>query len=319
MAGEREARRRVPAPAAAAPPAGASANRPVVVFAHGAGAGWSSPWMRAWSDRLSAAVGPVAPVRYPFGEARKPAPRAETLVPCHSDVVAAASAGAAAAGARVVLVGKSLGSRVGLHALADGALPPPGAVGTVAAAVCFGYPLIGANGSDRSAVLARLPPTVPVLFIAGDRDAMCPPAAMRAAVARSALHPASAVEVVPGGDHSLVVARSVLKAAGTTQADVDARLCAVVADFVARAVAAPQRDGGRSAAAAGAVGGAAAAGAGGAAAPAPVVAKGAGRRRSSAGGDVGPPPGAAPGGPAPAGKRRAGGGAPGADPKRLKR
>ena len=131
---------------------------PLVLFAPGAGAPSSSPWMRAWAGRLGA-FGRVVSMDYPYaleGRGRPdPLPR---LIAAHRAALAAARTDGA-----VVLAGKSMGGRVGCHvALEERTL----------ALVCLGYPLRGVTGKRRDQVLLAL--RTPVLFVQGARDALCP-------------------------------------------------------------------------------------------------------------------------------------------------
>lgn len=121
----------------------------------------------------------------------------------------------------VLLVGKSMGGRVGCHV----ALEEP-----VTAVVCLGYPLKGAGkrAALRDEVLLAL--RVPILFVQGTRDPLCPLELLEPVrakmTARNDLH------VVEGGNHSLEVARTALKARGETQGDVDAQVLESIRKFV---------------------------------------------------------------------------------------
>ncbi len=103
------------------------APRPVIVFAHGAGAPTASPWMQRWAQRLGV-LGTVVPFDYPYMRQQRKAPdKLPVLVAAHREALAQAR-GQAGAGAPVVLAGKSMGSRVGCHLaveLAAEGQPPP--------------------------------------------------------------------------------------------------------------------------------------------------------------------------------------------------
>lgn len=189
----------------------------LVLFAPGAGAPSTSPWMEAWAARL-AALGQVVRFDYPYVRAgrRRPDPL-PALVEAH----AAALAGARAArSGPAVLVGKSMGSRVGCHlSLRE----------QVAALVCLGYPLRGASGRLRDEVLLAL--RTPILFVQGTRDPLCPLDALEAV--RSRMAAPSSLHRVEGGDHSLQVGRRALRERGQTQDQVDARVLAAIRDFLA--------------------------------------------------------------------------------------
>jgi predicted alpha/beta-hydrolase family hydrolase len=96
-----------------------------------------------------------------------------------------------------------------------------GALGEV---VRFDYPYMRAGRRSPD----RLP--VPILFVQGTRDPLCPLDALEDVRARmcasSALHP------VVGGNHSLAVGARDLRAAGETQEEVDARTLRAIVAFL---------------------------------------------------------------------------------------
>jgi len=136
--------------------------RPWFLFAHGAGAPSSSPWMRRWRDYLHH-LGEVVAFDYPYMQARRKMPdRMPALIAAHREALVKVRADAD--GAPVFLVGKSMGSRVGCHL----SLEEP-----VAGLVCIGYPLVsGSSGALRDEVLVAL--RTPILFIQGTHDTLCP-------------------------------------------------------------------------------------------------------------------------------------------------
>jgi uncharacterized protein len=176
-------------------------QRPLIVFAHGAGAPSSSPWMRAWARRLQS-LGTVVPFDYPYMRQKRRAPdKLPVLVAAHREALDQARAHVGVgADAPVVLAGKSMGSRVGCHLAVELAAQghPP------AALICFGYPLRAAGtGAMRDEVLRQL--TTPVLFLAGSRDPLCP--LENLAQVRPAMSAPTDLFVVEGGDHSLAIRR----------------------------------------------------------------------------------------------------------------
>jgi predicted alpha/beta-hydrolase family hydrolase len=197
-------------------------SNPVIVFAPGAGAPSSSPWMQAWKRRLES-LGDVSTFDYPYQAAGKKRPDPmPTLVAAHRDALAAARSEHPGP---VVLAGKSMGSRIGCHLSLEE---------TVLGLVCFGYPLrgMGKAGKLRDQVLRDL--KTPILFIQGTRDALCPLDAL--ANVRKAMTAPSELFVVNGGDHSLSVTKTQLAREGRTQADVDADILSAVREFVATLV-----------------------------------------------------------------------------------
>jgi predicted alpha/beta-hydrolase family hydrolase len=136
--------------------------RPWFLFAHGAGASSSSPWMRRWREYLRM-LGDVTSFDYPFMQARRKMPdRMPALVAAHREALAKVRD--EAKGAPLFLAGKSMGSRVGCHLSLEE---------SVTGLVCVGYPLVsGSSGALRDEVLVAL--RTPVLFIQGTHDSLCP-------------------------------------------------------------------------------------------------------------------------------------------------
>jgi predicted alpha/beta-hydrolase family hydrolase len=202
-------------------------SRPLILFAHGAGASSASAWMTAWSERLRA-LGDVVPFDYPYARAGRKLPdRQPTLVAAHRDALAAARA-ARPPGTKIVLAGKSMGSRIGCHVAADHP-------GEVDALVCFGYPLRGRAGAMRDGVLRTL--ATPVLFVQGSRDPLCPLDALEGL--RPQLVAPNELFVVDGGDHSLEIGARAAAASGRSQADWDAAILDAVARFLRAHAALP--------------------------------------------------------------------------------
>lgn len=188
------------------------------VLAHGAGAGQSHPFMVAWRERLCT-LGPVHAFEYPYMEAGKKAPnRLPKLLERHRRAYDEARA---EHGGPVVLIGKSMGSRVGCHLANEPDVD-------VAGVVCLGYPLRTPKGAVRDEVLLAM--DVPVLFVQGTRDRLCPLDLLDEV--RDRMGAATALHVVDDGDHSLKVARRTLKATGTTQEDADQSAFEAVSRFV---------------------------------------------------------------------------------------
>ena len=165
------------------------------LFAHGAGAPSSSSWMQRWRRRLEA-LGVVETFDYPYMAAgkRRPDPQA-VLIDAHRAALAAARARHPEF--PVVLIGKSMGGRMGCHVAT---------IDVVSAIVCLGYPLRGAgkNGKLRDQVLLEL--KSPILFVQGTRDALCPLDLLQSV--RAKMRAPNELHVVEGGDHSLEVSRS---------------------------------------------------------------------------------------------------------------
>jgi len=185
-------------------------SAPLLLFAPGAGAPSTSAWMQAWRDRLTT-VGQVVTFDYPYMKAGRRMPdRVPVLLAAHAQALAEARRDHPDA-KRVFLVGKSMGSRMGCHL----ALEQP-----VDGVICLGYPLIsGSSGARRDQVLLAL--QVPILFVQGTNDDLCPLAELEEV--RAKMRAPSTLFVVPGGDHSLESSR-----AKSQRAAVDASNAAVL-------------------------------------------------------------------------------------------
>lgn len=184
-------------------PADASVH---VVAAHGAGAPMTSGFMAAVAAALAADG--VRVWRFDFPYMVRAAQEGRRRPPDRAPVCEAAwrrvleHVRAAAPGATVVGAGKSMGGRMLTHVLAD---PDVADAELPAAAVCWGYPLHPAGRPERmrSAHLAAAAARVPVVFVQGDRDALCRLDLMRPVVA--ACGPQAVLDVVDGADHDFKV------------------------------------------------------------------------------------------------------------------
>ncbi len=194
--------------------------RPLILFAHGAGAPSTSEWMQHWATRLST-FGRVAPFDYPYmSEGRKRPDRQPVLIDAHRTVLKALRAHH---DGPIVLAGKSMGSRIGCHvALQE----------QVDALVCFGYPLcsIGKKAKIRDEVLLAL--RTPILFCQGTKDSMSPAEVW--AEVRPKMKADNEMFVVEGGRHGLEVGKRQLKAEGRTQDDVDDQILGAIRAFLER-------------------------------------------------------------------------------------
>lgn len=194
-----------------------------VVFAHGAGAGHQSPFMRRMASLLATHGLAVLTFDFPYVAAGRKLPdRPPLLEAAFRDAVDAAVA--VTTPRAIVLAGKSLGGRMATHLAADPAAWR--AAVPLAGAVAFGYPLRppGPRGGDRVSHLRRL--AVPTLIVQGTRDTFGGPEAIAAdvgPVAHLTVHP------IETGDHSL----KVLASSGRRPADVEADIARHVATWIA--------------------------------------------------------------------------------------
>jgi predicted alpha/beta-hydrolase family hydrolase len=183
--------------------------------------------MLAWKQRLDP-LGRVVPFDYPYQRAGKKSPdRPPVLVSSHRAELERLGTGHEGP---IVLIGKSMGGRIGCHVAVELARAEAAASARPSALVCLGYPLVAPGGAVRDEVLLEL--RTPVLFVQGTRDAMCP--LERLASVRERMRAPNELHAVEGGDHSLLVQKRRLVEQGLTQADVDEHIFAAVEAFLAR-------------------------------------------------------------------------------------
>jgi predicted alpha/beta-hydrolase family hydrolase len=189
------------------------------LFAPGAGAPSTHPWMRRWKARLQE-LGAVATFDYDYmREGRKRPDRLPQLIAAHRAALAEARTNLDP-GAATFLIGKSMGGRVGCHLALDE---------EVNGLICLGYPLcaMGDRRKLRDEVLRSL--GTPILFVQGTRDPLCPLDLLEKV--RAEMKAPSILHLVEGGDHSLGVRKNQLQAAGETQEDVEHRIFASIIRF----------------------------------------------------------------------------------------
>ena len=168
-----------------------------LLFAHGAGAPMDSPFMNQIAELLAGRGIRVARFEFPYMASRrttgkkKPAPKAELVMPAFREAIAAAQAEMAGP---LFIGGKSMGGRVA-SLVADEHF----AAGAVAGFICIGYPFHPPKlpGKLRTAHLAAL--RAPALIVQGERD----PFGDRAEVESYTLSPAIRLAWIGDGDHDL--------------------------------------------------------------------------------------------------------------------
>ena len=192
--------------------------RPFFLFAPGAGAPSTHPWMQKWKGYLES-IREVALFDYDYmREGRKRPDPPPQLIAAHRSALAEIRKKSSGP---IFLIGKSMGGRIGCHvALQE----------EVAGLICLGYPLCG--GGDRTKlrdkVLREL--ETPILFIQGTRDPLCPLDLLEEV--RSQMTAPNSLHPVEDGDHSLRLTKRGLQTAGETQDDVDQRILAAISKFV---------------------------------------------------------------------------------------
>jgi len=175
--------------------------------------------MQRWKKHLQK-IGDVAVFDYPYmSKNRKRPDPLPQLIAAHRQALAEARQ--KRSGAVTVLIGKSMGGRVGCHVALEE---------KVDGLVCLGYPLcaMGDRTKLRDEVLRAL--TMPVLFVQGTRDPLCPLDLLERV--RSEMKAPNFLHVVEGGDHSLVVTKRQLEERSKTQEDIDHEILKAIAGFV---------------------------------------------------------------------------------------
>jgi predicted alpha/beta-hydrolase family hydrolase len=197
------------------------ARAPVLVLAHGAGAGQRSPFMTAFSGAMQKRGITAVTFDFPYMRHHRRAPdRAPVLEATWRAVLQHITAGGAGP-ARVVIGGKSMGGRIASHVLSDPARPLLDVVGLV----LLGYPLHPPGQPDRLRT-AHLPLlATPTLVVQGSHDAFGTEEEVRGAFA--AVPASVAWLILPGGDHSLKVRRG-----GRSQVEILEDVYATVARWV---------------------------------------------------------------------------------------
>jgi len=194
--------------------------KPFFLFAPGAGAPSSSSWMQRWKQGLTE-IGDVESFDYDYmREGRKRPDKLSQLIAAHRKAL---NATRAKTSAPIFLIGKSMGGRIGCHLALEE---------KVSGLICLGYPLCatGDRTKLRDQVLRDL--QTPILFVQGTRDSLCPLDLLEQA--RAKMSAPNFLNVVEGGDHSLLVRKKDL---GTEAQDsVDQGMAKAIRDFVTNAI-----------------------------------------------------------------------------------
>lgn len=168
-----------------------------LIFAHGAGAPQTHPFMVDMAQRLASRGVDVVTFDFLYAaRGRKLPDRNDTLEACWRAAIGSVRARAGLPTSRLFIGGKSMGGRIASQVAAAG----EGL--TLRGLVFVGYPLhpAGKPKARRDAHLPRVP--FPMLFVQGSRDELGSDREIRALVKKL---PDAELFVVPGGDHSLAL------------------------------------------------------------------------------------------------------------------
>jgi uncharacterized protein len=194
-------------------------SRRLILFAPGAGAPSSHPWMQNWKRRLSQ-IGEVETFDYDYMRAgrKRPDPLPQ-LIAAHRKALEAAREKHQPDS--TFLIGKSMGGRIGCHVSLEE---------KVDGVVCLGYPLcaMGDRTKIRDEVLRAL--TTPIVFVQGTRDSLCPLNLLERV--RTEMKTGNFLHVIEGGDHSLRLPKRQLQGTSKTQEDIDHEILKAIARFI---------------------------------------------------------------------------------------
>jgi len=195
---------------------GTPSAQDLVVLGHGAGAGLESDFMRAIANGLARAGSLVCRFNFPYIEKGRRTPDRQPVL--ESTFLSVVTGLEELAGGRTLVIGgKSMGGRIAAHVAGS----------TDAAGLAFlGYPLQPPNRPERMRSGALEDVQVPMLFVAGTRDPLCPLPALRPLLER--LIPDARLAVIEDGDHSFKVRRS----SGRSTAEAWAEVVAVTSAWL---------------------------------------------------------------------------------------
>jgi len=177
--------------------------------------------MQRWKAHLEE-IGDVETFDYPYmrQNRKRPDPLPQLIVAHRQALTEAQQKHRSAV---IVLIGKSMGGRVGCHVALEE---------KVEGLVCLGYPLcaMGNRTKLRDEVLRSL--TTSILFVQGTRDSLCPLDLLESV--RAQMKTQNFLHIVEGGDHSLRVPKRQLQATSTTHEDIYQQILRAIAGFVDR-------------------------------------------------------------------------------------
>jgi predicted alpha/beta-hydrolase family hydrolase len=190
---------------------------PLLVLAHGAGAGKDHPWMKRVADGLERHGISVLRFNFPYMDRGRGAPDPGSVL--EEAFASVWREAAKSVDGPMFAGGKSMGGRIASQAAARDRFVP-----TPAGLVFFGYPLHppGKATERRDAHLPKI--AMPMLFLHGTRDPFGSPEEMLALAAGLT---AARLELIDGGDHSLVATKRADPKGGSVERAID-----IAADWI---------------------------------------------------------------------------------------
>jgi predicted alpha/beta-hydrolase family hydrolase len=182
------------------PTASGTVSGALLVLAHGAGAGEGHPFMVAIARGLAERGIDVVTFDFPYIQQKRKVPdKAPVLEAAFRDAISTARHGVGRDRA-LFIGGKSMGGRMATHLAAQG-------LDDLRGVVVLGYPLHPPGKRDqlRTAHFPKI--RVPLLIVQGERDTFGTPAELEPIV--GGMSAEITLHVIPGGDHSFAVPRSV--------------------------------------------------------------------------------------------------------------
>jgi predicted alpha/beta-hydrolase family hydrolase len=171
-----------------------------VILAHGAGNDMNTPLFLFLSNGLAEAGYPTLRFNFLYREKGKKAPDKEDILSLTwQSVFQYFKAHPSYEPGAIIAAGKSMGGRIASRMVAEGRLEASGLI-------LLGYPLHppGKPNRLRDAHLYQI--GIPMLFLAGTRDALCDLRKLEGVIRR--ITSPCGLEIVEGGDHSFNVPKS---------------------------------------------------------------------------------------------------------------
>jgi len=164
-----------------------------LIFAHGAGADMHSAFIEDFTSRLNKINCNVVRFNFPYMDKRlldgkrRPPDRMPKLITCFEQVISQI-----ATTLPIILIGKSMGSRVAASIVANEEF-------NVSGVICLGYPFHPQKKPEKLRLEPLQATSKPILIVQGDRDAL----GSKNEIQEYQLSPLCELVYLPDGDHDL--------------------------------------------------------------------------------------------------------------------